>query len=65
MTSEKTWADLTPRIMAYEAGELDEAEVLEFFQDLVAAGLIWRLQGAYQRAAKRLGLLDGPAGEAS
>jgi hypothetical protein len=41
-------------IMRYEAGEMDEAEMVEFFQRLVDSGDAWRLQGAYGRMAYRL-----------
>ena len=52
------------QIIAYEQGELDEDEVLDFFQDLVRTGLAWKLQGHYGRIAHRLisaGLIEGTA----
>lgn len=46
--------DLTPAIIAYEAGELDEYDTVELFKQLVATGLAWRLQGHYGRTAAAL-----------
>lgn len=41
-------------IMAYEAGELDEPEIVKGFQDLITTGLVWQLQGHYGRTAMQL-----------
>ena len=41
------------KIIAYEQGDMDQAEVVEFFQDLIDSGLAWRLQGHYGRMARR------------
>jgi len=49
-----TARNTTEAIIAYEAGELDEGETLELFQDLVDTGLAWQLQGHYGRAAQAL-----------
>jgi len=46
--------DLTAKVVRYEDGEMDEAEMVEFFQELVDTGAVWHLQGAYGRAAERL-----------
>ena len=42
------------KIMAYEQGEMDEEECLDFFQGLIDTGLVWRLQGSYGRTAASL-----------
>ncbi len=42
------------RIIAYEQGEMGEAEVIEFFQELIDSGLAWLLQGHDGRTARRL-----------
>jgi hypothetical protein len=47
-------ADTVTDIMRYEDGEMDEAEMIAFFQRLVDSGLAWKLQGSYGRMAMRL-----------
>lgn len=42
------------QIMAYEGGEMDFDQIIEFFQQLVDSGLAWQLQGSYGRTARRL-----------
>jgi hypothetical protein len=42
------------KIMDYEAGELDEDEIIALFQELVTSGDVWSLQGSYGRAARDL-----------
>lgn len=46
--------NLLGEIMAYEGGEMTEAEMLVFFQKLVDSGLAWTLQGHYGRTAQNL-----------
>lgn len=46
--------DLSSQIIAYETGELDEAGIIELFQQLVNTGLAWQLQGHYGRTATAL-----------
>ena len=41
-------------IMAYEAEELSEDEIIEGFQSLIDSGVVWTLQGSYGRMAARL-----------
>lgn len=51
------------KIIRFENGEMDEDEVIEFFQELVNSGLAWRLQGSYGRMAHNLiinGLVNEP-----
>ena len=38
-------------INAYENGELGEDETVALFQDLLDRGIVWKLQGSYQRTA--------------
>ena len=41
-------------MMAYESGELNEAETINFFADLVKSKMAWSLQGSYGRMASAL-----------
>jgi hypothetical protein len=43
--------DVVGGLVAFEAGLLMEEEVAELFQVLVDTGIVWSLQGSYQRAA--------------
>lgn len=43
--------DLVGQISAYESGELDVEEIVELFQYLVDTGILFALQGSYQRVA--------------
>ena len=45
------------KIIAFEAGELDNDETLELFAGLVRSGMAWQLQGSYGRTAAAL--IDG------
>jgi hypothetical protein len=46
--------DIVMDIMAYESGEMNEQEILDFFQYLVDTKLVWQLQGHYGRTATAL-----------
>jgi hypothetical protein len=46
--------DLVGRIMAFESGEMKDAEALALFSDLVKDGTIAELQGSYGRFAALL-----------
>lgn len=41
-------------IMAYEGGEMDDDQIVDFFQRLIDSGMAWKLQGSYGRMASRL-----------
>lgn len=41
-------------IIAYENGELDEADTIAGFQELINSGIVWNLQGSYGRIAMSL-----------
>jgi hypothetical protein len=56
--------DLVGSVMAWENGEMDQDQTVEFFQHLVDTGLAWQFQGIYGRTAKdliRAGLVTEPA----
>lgn len=42
------------KIMAYEQGEMNRDEIIEFFQELIDSGMCWELQGHYGREATAL-----------
>ena len=46
--------DIVAGVIAYESGELDEQETIEFFQLLINTGQAWSLQGHYGRTADAL-----------
>lgn len=46
--------DIIDGIIAYENGELEEAEVVALFQKLIDTGMAWTLQGSYGRTAAAL-----------
>jgi len=46
--------ELLDQIMAFEQGEMDEQELVDFFQDLINTGMAWELQGFYGRTARDL-----------
>ena len=45
---------IVDKMVAYEGGEMNEEEVVEFFQELLDRRLINSLQGSYQRTAALL-----------
>jgi hypothetical protein len=45
---------LVDKVMAWEAGEMDEPQTVEFFQELIDTGMAWQLQGCYGRMAAGL-----------
>jgi hypothetical protein len=46
--------DLVGKIIAWETGEMDMEEEVEFFQKLIDNGMAWTLQEMYGRQAARL-----------
>ena len=50
-------ADIVTKIMAYEGGEMPQEDVEAFFIELRDSGMLWHLQGSYQRAAAALGVI--------
>lgn len=41
-------------IIAYENGEMDDDQKVEFFQKMIDSGVVWQLQGSYGRTAAYL-----------
>ena len=55
--------DIVGQIMAFEQGELEDSEVYALFQFLLDSGMIYSLQGSFQRMAEDLllaGMIDQP-----
>ena len=50
--------DTVDKIIQYEAGEMTSEEEVEFFQDLIDSGVLWQLQGHYQRTARAMAEAD-------
>lgn len=50
----KSDGDILDKIIRYENGEMPMEEAVEFFQELVDSGVIFSLQGHYQRTAINL-----------
>jgi hypothetical protein len=46
--------NLTTDIIAFEDGELTDEETIALFQELCNTGMIYSLQGSYQRFAEQL-----------
>jgi len=42
------------KIISYENGEMNEEEIISFFQELIDSGVAWQLQGSYGRTATDL-----------
>ncbi len=62
MSKEST--DIVGKIMAFEQGELENEEVYALFQFLLDSGMIYSLQGSYQRMAEDLllaGVIEMPS----
>ena len=55
--------DTVGQLMAFENGEMNEEDVIALFQFLLDSGMIYSLQGSYQRVAQALldkGLIEQP-----
>jgi hypothetical protein len=46
--------DQVSKTMRWENREMDAKEEVEFFQELIDSGLVWKLQGMYGRYANQL-----------
>lgn len=58
--------NLIEKMIRYEQDNLDRDEIVQLFQELLDTGMIFKLQGHYQRTANRLmqvGLITMPQGE--
>ena len=47
----KDFATIVDKMISYESGDMDEGQVIDFFQELLDRRLISSLQGSYQRIA--------------
>ena len=46
--------DIGERIISYEMGDLNDAETLNLFSELISTKMAWGLQGHYGRTANAL-----------
>ena len=46
--------DFIDRMMEFESGMLNDAEIIEMFSDLIKSGASWSLQGHYGRFSSSL-----------
>ena len=49
-----TATNFLDQILAFEQGEMEDTEMIIFFQDLIDTGIAWELQGRYGRTARDL-----------
>ena len=42
------------KIIEYEDGSMTQEDTIEFFQEMINSGIVWKLQGHYGRMAKQL-----------
>ncbi|MCK5294186.1 MAG: hypothetical protein KAJ49_05995 [Arcobacteraceae bacterium] len=55
--------DAVDDIIAFESGEMSEADMIKMFQRMVDTGQVWKFQGSYGRQAQSLldaGLIQYP-----
>jgi len=52
--SYENFTTIVDKMVAYEGGDMNEEEAIEFFQELLDKRLISSLQGNYQRTAALL-----------
>jgi len=46
--------DVVSKVMDYEAGEMEDTEIVKFFSEITKSGLVFQLQGSYQRALRSM-----------
>lgn len=46
--------DLVGKIIDFESGDMDDEQIIAFFQELIDTGMAWSLQGMYGRMAQNL-----------
>ena len=46
--------DILDKIIAYEQGEMEDDEIVSFAQELLDTGIVYSLQGSYQRLVQNL-----------
>lgn len=51
---QQTKGDLITTIVAFESGELNSADTIVLFSNLIKTGLVNQLQGSYGRGARNL-----------
>lgn len=54
MAEQTVTYDLVGKIIDYEDGNMNEQQTIDFFQFLYDTGIVWDLQGSYQRELRHL-----------
>lgn len=54
LTNWRITMDYIDTLIAYEQGDLDDDQTIDFFQELINTGVCWSLQGSYGRTARAL-----------
>lgn len=46
--------ELASKMVSFESGRMQDEDMINFFQELIDTGMVWKLQGFYGRQARFL-----------